>query len=193
MSDPNSGLRQGEILTGIRLPIVNEPIDEDPDITPARIEKLKYAIIVTQDCDLEKDWLKRSKSQKGILPTVLICVVIDENELLGLPKAYGFRFAGSDRTQPQPELLAVLRNKDERFHYLRQIDPAQELQREGLPHLYCFFRYLYAVSPEYLYSSMQNGSVRRRCFLKSPYLEQFALRFHYFHSRVGLPQDHYVE
>ena len=32
--------------------------------------------------------------------------------------------------------------------------------------------------------------IERRCRLKSPYLEHLTMRFHHFHMRVGLPEDH---
>ncbi|GEM_PF-358406 len=161
--------------------ILNHPSTSLIEIT------FPYAIVVTQDCDLEQDYIPRSQGKLNnnrIVKNVLLCEAMDVREFL--TKNQELRESDSARK-------LFLRNKDERYHYLQNADADDDAIGEGLPGFCVSFKTYFTVPTDYLYHLAKMTQTMRRCVLKSPYLEHFSSRFHYYHSRVALPQDHSYE
>jgi hypothetical protein len=186
-SPPTGPLRQSEILASViqRRRTLRSLL---PNIAP-EISEIRHplAIIISQDCDLERDYEFRSSriadevdpSSDKILPSVLLCEVITADELLTLvPK-------GKDIWK------RIIQNKDERYHVLSQVSPTSDAAGQGLPAMGIDFKRHFSIFTDELYTQLRMG-VGRRCCLNSPYLEHLSSRFANYLSRVGLPLDHTV-
>ena len=170
-------LRQGEILTGVVQSVLTlESVGtEQPEID---FITHPFCVIATQDCDLEQDFKATGAGRPGSLPSILLYEVEEALTLIAkLP---------SSEAKKQTIL-----NKIERYQVLQSVP--QELDREGagIVDLGIDFKRYFTIPRDELYKQL--ASVRRRCVLRSPYLEQFATRAAAFQSRVALPLDHDVK
>jgi len=180
-------LRQGEILTGVVQAVVGLGT-RLADVSELRVN-LKahpYAVVVTQDCDLDWDFKTRQEtpdepesSSPKTVPNILLCEV-DTAERL--------RKDFNTKTWNQ-----VKTNKNERYHFLQKIGPEEDLHAQGLPELAVDFKRYFTLPTGELYYRIQSGEARRRCRLGTPYVEHFAQRFHFFQSRIALPAEHESE
>jgi hypothetical protein len=180
-------LRQCEILTNViqtRLALVSlgeaEPRTEDL--------VFRYAIILTQDCELEQDHGVRfpagQPASDKLIPSVLLAEVYTAEDMLS-------RIA--DSSKKQWERLNIAKNKNERFHFLQKAESDCDQRNEGLPELAIDFKRCFTLPTDELYRRIELGEAQRRCVLVSPYLEHLSSRFAYFLSRVALPSDHASE
>lgn len=180
VSAGSEALRQGEIITGLvlrRLTLAS--IEQD---TEDRLVEVQYPIcaILTQDCDLEQDYVKREAGETGhtaVLPSILLCEVFEAEALRG-------------RSLNSKEWSRIRVNNDERYHFLERVPRDQDGLGEGLPELGIDFKRYVTVPTGELYLRIRRGAVQRRCKLASPYLEHLSTRFAYDLHRVALPRQH---
>lgn len=182
--DKLTPLRQGEILTDlVQLQIAPDSLPDEA--SPVILRKVHpYALVLTQDCDLEQDFRAREKRPVSdkLLPSILFCEVATAEELFGRVKPLGSKAW---------ERIRI--NKDERYHFLQKVEPVDDVRGQGLPELGVDFKRYFTIAPEEVYWRVQQRHCRRRCVLQSPYLEHLSSRFAYFLSRVALPEDHVSE
>jgi len=180
----NTSLRQGEILTNLvqYTPVISgvsldsEELLFDPIICP-------YAIVVTQDCDLDWDYKARGNNNTPIsklLNSVILC------EIGTAEKIRNTEMNG-------PEWNLVKTQRHERFYFFEKIPVECELQQVGLPELTADFKRVFGIDASTLYDQISLGITKRRAFLSSPYLEHFSNRYYSFHSRVALPSPYKSE
>lgn len=179
-------LRQGEILSNVfSYRIVEATPEEDATIEPS---EWKTAIVLSHDCDLEQDFRLRAKIATGadyeshrdnLLLSVLLCPVFPEDEI-----------GATIKSQGSTALTRFRQNKEERYQFLRAVDPALDALQEGLSAMGIDFRRYFTLFTEELYGQLQTRC-QRRCRLISPYLEHLSRRFTNHLSRVGLPLDHH--
>ena len=185
----SKALRQGEILSNLI------ELRVDINSITGRRRKLKYranpikhdyVIVLSQDCDLEQDFnyraLDRGKA-KDELPSILFCEVMKEEEFVG-----GDAYANILQSSTTRNNIA--QNNDFRFHRVQNIPKNLDAQSKGLPELVMAFKRYFTVPTEEVYHRIRLGHVLRRCRLKSPYLEHFCGRFHYFNNRIALPEEY---
>lgn len=185
VSTKGSALRQGEILTGV---VQYKPkIDSitTPESNSIPFEKVihPYAIVVSQDCDLDWDYGARnntredkSKSSK-LLNSILLCEVDTARSIRD----------DKNRHINSTEWNYINTNRHERYHFFQEIIPELDLEQSGLPELTLDFKRIFGIDAENLYYQVKNGITKRRSILFSPYLEHFSTRYHFFHQRVALP------
>jgi hypothetical protein len=180
VSDKGSSLRQGEILTGVvqYTPVVIELMQEEQELSFDAILH-PYAIVVTQDCDL--DWDYRARQTTNSQPSKLLNSVI----LCEIATAREIRDTADDMNSAAWKL--VVSHRHERYYFFEKIPPAYETEQEGLPELTADFKKVFGIDGETLYHHIELGIVKRRAVLASPYLEHFSRRYHSFHGRVALP------
>jgi hypothetical protein len=189
VADPGAGrpLRQCEILTNVvqvRLDLgsLGQPERRYDDIV------FRYAVILTQDCELAQDhyvrFVERKDSSDKLIPGVLLAEAYTADEMLG-------RIA--DNSKKQWERLNISKNKNERFHFLQKVEAGCDRLNEELPELAIDFKRYFTVPTDELYRRIELAETQRRCVLVSPYLEHLSSRFAYFLSRVGLPSEHISE
>jgi hypothetical protein len=176
-------LRQGEMVTGlVQVRLAINTVGADKEDVQWIEEFHPFAVVLSQDCDLDQDWKVRQsavddpKAAQRQLPSVLFAQVHDAEELKG-------RVGASDLWK------RVKQNKDERYHFLEAVSPNQDALADGLPELGIDFKRYFTIPTDELYRRIEKGT-HRRCRLVSPYLEHLSTRFCYYQFRVALPSDH---
>lgn len=187
-SDKASPLRQGEILTGVVQynPVVDEiPLKlQDSQEVPFTPVIHPYAIVITQDCDLDWDYKARGSSTSNpakLLNSVVLCEV-------GTAEAIR---STDGMNRKEWELVAAHRH--ERFYFFEKILPECEIEQEGLDELTADFKKFFGIDAATLYRQIELGIAKRRTVLASPYLEHCPRRYHSFHGRVALPSQYESE
>jgi len=145
-----------------------------------------YALIVSQDCDLEQDFAVRSSITANtqtdkLLPNVMFCEVSTAESIYELTRPKG-----------RDIWKRIWQNNDQRYHFLQKVQPYEDAQGMGLPELGIDFKRHFTLPTDEVYARLNLGT-KRRCQLISPYLEHLASRFFHYLSRVALPADHVSE
>lgn len=181
-SETSGALRQGEILTGLlQARLALETVGtQDPTVS---YERHLYAIVLSQDCDLDLDWKARDpqtatdpNAVHRQLPSVLFAQMNTADELRG-------RIRQSDIWK------RLHQNKDERYQFLEVVPPTADALGEGLPELGIDFKRYFTVPTDEVYRRLE-GEAHRRCRLLSPYLQHLSTRFCFYQFRVALPREH---
>jgi hypothetical protein len=184
-------IRQGEILTGLTQ-IKLDPISFNSDKSKIVSVEHPFAIVVSQDCDL--DWDGRARLGQGssqkLIPSILFCEIVTAKELLD--SILELDNAPNDKKSRTWSRAKI--NKDERYHFFEAISADDDLIKEGLPELGADFKRYFSIPTDEVYLRIESDlNLKRRCTLRSPYLEHFALRFFAFQSRIALPEEHYSQ
>lgn len=173
--------RCGDILSEVvALHISLDSIESsNPDVV---LERHPFAIVLSQDCDLEQqfDQLNKGEVDRLSLPNTLFCEAVELGKLRSaLPP-------GSDIWK------RVKQNKDERYQCLEQVAAEFDSRGDGVPELGIDFKRVFTVPTDELRERLRRGTVIRRASLLPIYARHFLGRFISYHSRVGLPQDHLI-
>ncbi len=187
-SEDAGALRQGEILSNVvQISVLPESVD-------SALPKLKrvphdYAIVITPECDLDWDFKAQhgKESQGKLIPNILLCAVVFASDIA---KRINKDRPLSKRFETRTPWEKTTQNKNERYHFLEKVDSTLDLEGEGIRSLGIDFKYFFTLPTDFLYSSINHGSTRRRCRLIRPYNDHLNSRFAYFQSRIGLPEDH---
>jgi hypothetical protein len=180
--DAASPLRQGEILSNLH----QFRLDPDSlgDHARGKTRTHPFAVIMSQDCDLDQDFRTRSegKSSPNLIPNILFCEVATAHELFNVIR------------QTNRKLWDRIKiNKDERYQFLQKIEAACDRLNQGLPELALDFKRYFSLPTDEVYRRIEFGEAMRRCVMVSPYLEHLSSRFASYLSRVALPEDHVSE
>jgi hypothetical protein len=192
-SNINEALRQGEILAEVvqyklileELPNISFPVNESLNLKATFIT-YPYVIVISQDCDLDWDYKARKDGIKPFkkLDSILLCQVYTAQDVRTPP--------GESRLKS--ELWNYIKtNRDRQYHFLEKVPSQFSLNKKDLPEFTVDFKKIFSVDTETLYYLIENNVVNRLTVLQSPYLEHFSQRYHAFHGRVGLPEDHQSE
>lgn len=185
LSAQREALRQGEILTEVCQ--YRRSLSSLKDQTH-ELEEIRhpFAVVVSQDCDLEQDFLARNatlttgSSDDKLLPSVLLLQAVTIEELRATTPKGGERWK------------QIRQNKNERYHVLEAVQTKHDLAGSGLPPLGLDFKRYFTVPADELYQQLE-VSAHRRCRMESPYLEQLTRRFADYQSRIALPREHQVD
>ncbi|MCU0550128.1 MAG: hypothetical protein MUC48_12330 [Leptolyngbya sp. Prado105] len=183
-----SSLRQGEILTNVVQynPVVSELSREVEELSFKQVIH-PYAIVVTQDCDLDWDYRARQNGAAQLpklLNSVILCEISTAREVRDI----------TDKTvMNSTEWNAVKSHRHERFYFFEKVPVECELEERGLPELTADFKKAFGIDSATLYHQIEIGVAQRRAILASPYLEHFSRRYYSFHSRVALPSQYESE
>ena len=187
-------LRQGELLAGVYLHIVDLPLTEIEEGSPSDVYTTyhPYLLIINNDCDLRYDFQARfpdPESQSAYSPALKI---EKSHALLPFVNAYslyeevGIRGTEGRALSSQP-WRRVRQNQDERYH---RIAPAEvEATGTELPEFFLDFKRIIALPTEYLYEGIAGKGIRRLGILPSPYIHDLVHRCSSFQSRVAVPDD----
>lgn len=188
VSVKNSALRQVEILTEVIQfkPNINQSSTLDIENQLFTVITHPYAIVVTQDCDLDWDYKAREnikltggKSAK-LLNSILLCEIGTARSVRD----------NKDVITNRKDWELVESHRHERFYFFEEITPECDLEQVGLPELTSDFKKVFGIDAEYLYHQLNIGIAKRRSVLISPYLEHFSNCYHNFHRRVALPSPY---
>ncbi len=166
-------LRQSEIISGLEQHIY------DPVGQTAVTRVIPYALVMTQDCDLLRDWEATNKDEVSVLNGVLL---------------YEAEHADTGRNKPGINSTlwrSITANQSERYHFLSEITADQDKTKEGIPTLVIDFRRCFTMaSSEILRQISSAGPAKRRCRLITPYREHLQTRAAFYFQRVALPTPH---
>lgn len=182
-------LRQGEILTGLRR-VAPEPGSAFGELKADIIEH-RFAVILSQDCDLDQDFSARYQPKDGEneqqllererkkLSCVLFCDAIPIDELKGrINDKRVFDFAN--------------KNKNERFQFLRAVEPEEDARGEGIAGgLGLDFKRYFSLDVEDVYAQAAKLGNRRGVLL-TPYAEHLSVRFFQYQLRIALAKEHHI-
>jgi hypothetical protein len=177
----NVRLFQGEVISNLlRVRLDLASLGAQAPVIQTEIHA--YAIVLTQECELDQDFKARTGSNKPdkLIPNVLFCQVSTAEQLCGT-------VGGSDIWK------RVRQNKDERYQFLQKVDPVCDALQQGLPELAIDFKRYFTIPTDEVYKRVEINEAKRRCVLVGPYLEHLSSRFAYFIGRVALPEDHFSE
>ena len=181
-------LRQGEILSKVlQVNLLPESIDTlSPTVKRVSHD---YAIVVTPECDLDWDFKAQqgNESQGKLISNILLCTVIFASDLA---RRINNDRPLSKRFETRTPWERTRQNKEERYHFLEEIDPNLDLQGQGTRSLGIDFKEFFTLPTDFLYSSIAAGLTQRRSVLLQPYNDHLNSRFAHFQSRIGLPEDH---
>lgn len=175
-TDPKDRINQGDILHGVNL-IIHSGYSEDGQVEIKQL-MLDYAIVITQECDLDHDYNNRKSSsptQDKYLPSILIvpAYLIENfksgNHISGL--------IGNIWSSEQ--LKKMKQNKEDRFHYIKDSTTYQ------LPELMVDFKHVYAANRDVIYKNIKQTYVASICEL---FREHLSIRYSNYLSRIGLPE-----
>ena len=170
-SKESGPLRQAEIISGIT------QYSYDSSESTATYMVHSFSIILTQDCDLERDY----ESQNDGKPSPLNCILIFEM----MPLAdHASKFS-----QGSKQLSRLRSHQEARYHVLPPSDPAQDRVGSGLPELIIDFRRYFAVPPKELYfqCGLRIQQTGRRAILQTPFKEHLQDRAAFYLQRIALP------
>lgn len=145
---------------------------------------LPYAIVLTQDCDLEWDFEKRDSNPEQktdanddkVLQSILICPAYIAEQFRN-----GEHLKALDLTMEKwnSDLWRPIKgNQNERFHYL------EEDIENKMPNLVVDFKHYYTVPAEDIYSIADS---KYKISIVPLFREDISRRFANYLSRIGLP------
>jgi hypothetical protein len=170
-SEMHAELRQSEIISGL----IQYTVDQERGIT--RAEEKAYSILLSQDCDLLRDYEARARTEIPALNGALLY----EME----PGERGTKQFTGSLWKP------VQKNNNERYHFLQSVPEGQDLLGLGMPEFVLDFRRYSTVAPREIERQcrLPNGA-KRRCRLEMPYREHLQNRAASYFQRVALPAQH---
>lgn len=115
-SPKHGALRQGELVSNLIQVLVDlKTLTKNSDDLSVLEKHHPYAIVVTQDCDLEQDYKARLQKDETkrhrLLRSILFCEVYTEHYLNDYPLDE-IKKKGTTRNN-------IIKNKDERFHFFK--------------------------------------------------------------------------
>lgn len=191
----DSALRQGELLSDIieyRL-TWNQGASPDDEVDVILV-KHELVLVVSQDCDLRKDYLAaRATSSpddkpKGELRSVLLVEV----ELAGVARQWGSE-DGDNREKITGTIWGeIKKNQSARYQFLEPVSADLDLKGHGVEEMTADFTRVFSCPTEVLYGQLGSTELNaaRRSRLLQPYREHLQNRLCAYHARVGLPLDH---
>lgn len=180
-STDDQALRQGEILSNLRQPVPISISSEDEVTVELIIHP--YALLMTQDCDLDWDFKARNghAGKDKQIPSLLFCHIQTAAAL-------------KPRVAPGSTFWKrIKQNQEERYQFLQKVQSEEDALGEGIPELGVDFKKWFTLPTGFVYKEIADSHVRRRCRFERPYLEHLTVRFHNFCSRVALPAEHMSE
>lgn len=172
----NYRLYQGDIIKDV--PYIESYSEVDGQITISIIT-FPYAIIVSQECDLEWDQEKRP-DKFDLISALLVPLYNYEHVLDGsYLKHLGTQMGSFSPNKSKTDNKMLRQNENPRYHYIEFPDDI-----EIVPSV-CDFKQYFSVSISSLLE-LKRGS-NYICTLKTPYKERLVQRYTNYLSRIGLP------
>jgi hypothetical protein len=175
-------VRQGDILEDFTYKFT-KIFDQPGEIVSIT---LPYAVVLTQDCDLERDYEKRIANPKRnlsinddkVLQSVLICpaYIADTFRIGEHLKALGLMMENWNKDR----WGYIKTNQNERFHFL-DIDADN-----SMPKLVIDFKHYYTVPTDEIYSIAES---KYKLSISNLFREDVSRRFANYLSRIGLPMQ----
>lgn len=144
---------------------------------------LPYAVVLSQDCDLEQDEAARRSADRRnhdkFLSSILVCPAYPAEQVrLGIhQQARNLIMEVYDSKR----WAQIKQNSHDRYHYL------QEDLAKGIPELVIDFKHYRTISRSTLITQMQSGQALG--MIRTLFRERLSQRFANYLSRIGLPDN----
>ena len=180
---PSSRICQGDIFSDIEF--IERIIERKGKIEVSKII-FPLVVVLTQDCDLESDFLSRWSRKKKpeenndkFLLSVLVAPIYNaEHVYLGEHLSdLNMKMTPIEKNSSLNK-KGIINNTVSRYHYLTFIDEIQ------ISPSIIDFKHYFSVNIEYLKKIKAKNFV---CHISELYREQISDRFSHFLSRIGLP------
>ena len=123
-SPSNGAIRQGEILSGLTEQRAVGPASNEDEAAPIDFVRHPFAVVLTQDCDLDSDFNTRREPGTNplhkLLPNILFAEVFLAREL-----------RGQHNHLTSNLWRRVRKNEEQRYHYLPRVEPKDDALGEG--------------------------------------------------------------
>ena len=185
--NPTDRIMQGDIFEDVPVPRWDIDFD-DIIVDPDKSDRLKFAVVLSQDCDLERDfdnWKKRKikPSRDKILPSILVCIAYPSKQLLeGDHCGSGVAMVNWKEQKLSKQLEE---NNHARFHFLAE--PTEDDKKNGIhiPSLIVDFKHCNSLPVKVVYKLLT--SERYKGSVNELFREELSHRFSSYLSRVGVP------
>jgi len=167
----NSRFYQGDILKNLSFVIGDATRETNMDLI-----RLKYAVILSQDCDIEQDFSSREKKENDKhLRSLLVCPAFDLEEF-----ANGTHFEEWQMETFGRKKVDKLKSNDEykRYHHL------PNSSEFSIPDLVLDFKHFFTLPRDFLYKKKKEVYISS---LSELFREVLSQRFSSYLSRIGLP------
>jgi hypothetical protein len=179
---PSERLCQGDILSNVEL-IEYANIDENGIVNISKIS-FPFAIVLTQDCDLEQDFNNRNTEKNTNQDKHILSVIVAP--LYNIEHIYNgehlseldFKMQIINSRPAKSENRLLRQNQNPRYHYL-QFDNVIPIVNSVID-----FKHYFTVNNEGLKKHKQSNFI---CKVEELFREQISLRFSNYLSRIGLP------
>lgn len=169
----NARLSQGDILKDLIFVFGDPEKNTEKDII-----SLPYAVILSQDCDLQSDFncRKDGKNQDKYLMSLLVCPAFSLDDF-----AQGTHLGGWEMEKYNDKIIPRIKKNDsyKRYHYLS----ADNLL--SIPELVIDFKHFFTLPRDFLYGKKDKSYVAS---LSELFREELSQRFSNYLSRIGLPE-----
>lgn len=177
--------RCGEIFTDLEQAVAMPKEDGEYEID---VRTHRYAILLSQDCDLESYHRTADESGNSSKPSKqLISLLFCPGEELPAIKASAVQNAN----KPSELWRLTIQNKYERFHVIEKCPTELDVQSLGIPALGFDFRKYFSIEVPDVYRQANENNVRRTR-LADPYATHLQIRFLDFQRRIGLPRAYNI-
>ncbi len=172
---------QGDILIDLTFFEWRGFLDEAFEEPNLKRRKLSYLVILSQDCDLERDFENRNdvdrENDDKFLQSILVCPAYNAQRV-----KEGTHLAELDLTMQRFDSDTswgkVKINNDPRYHYLKKDGNYR------IPNLVVDFKHYHTIRRDVLYELYQTHYLAS---LNELFREELSHRFSFYLSRVGLP------
>lgn len=183
IAETSGRFRQGEIVSNLVEWVLSFKEDGTPALDPV---VHSYAVILSQDCDLEQDWRAEQSPPIPEKPVVRL------RSLLWCP-AWEWDKCKGGRLKSLGSEDRIKKNQESRFAYLASIPSTTDRSGQVCPALLLDFREVSSTTRELMYRQLRTGSgLIRRARLDTPWAEHLSVRYASYLSRIGLPVDHHT-
>lgn len=177
-------ISQGDIIKNVDY---IENIKEEEGNLSISLINFPYIIVLTQDCDLDEDFLFRKNSSSyhdKLLISVLVAPIYNAEQvcrgehLNKIDRNMQKIDKESKKGKPTTRYKSLTENEIPRYHYLEfpgNIDVVNSI---------IDFKHYFSVNIEYLENKKKEGFV---CQVSELYRERISQRFSSYLSRIGLP------
>lgn len=179
---PRGRISQGDIYRDISV-VLGAGKLSDPDLAKPYTQPLPYAVVVSQDCDLQKDHEYRlagapADDRESMLPTILIVPAYNAQTMLGGEYLPNF----VRRKIHKREVEEWAKNNTPRWHFL------QGRQDYQIPELVLDFKVYYCIDSTAFYENYASSESHYLGTLDKLYRENVSDRFAFYLARIGLPE-----
>ncbi|MYM24833.1 hypothetical protein GTP46_19540 [Duganella sp. FT135W] len=173
--------RQGDVLRDVKIIEWAEVVDDALEVTERR---LPYAVVLSQECDLEHDYANRNNLEKcktdtdKFLQTILLCPAYPAAQL-----RVGAHLQELEQKMQKfnsEQWKRLKQNNDYRYHYLVEDEDKQ------VPELVIDFKHYFTIPRSVAYRPEFRSNLTAS--LDDLFREHLSSRFAYYLSRIGLPE-----